>query len=164
MKVKARQRISIERSPQAVFDFVTSLEAPARTFPGKGKIPGVVKTEIEGDGAFEEGAILLVHGTDGSVMKRKILQVDRPHRHSYRLMSGFKPPFCYLVTAGEGIWEFNGDEASTDLVWTYEFRLTTAFVFLIAWLVIRLGFADAMKQCLTLTKSILEAAPSSVEA
>lgn len=156
MEVSARSRITVGCSPEQAYDFVTSLEAPAKTFEGHGRIPGVTRTEVEGGGLLREGAICRVHGTDGSVMERLITVMDRPRRHEYRLAGGFKKPLGWLVRAGHGVWTFTPDsKGGTEVEWTYTFTLTSPLSFPFVYLLVNVMFHKAMVKCLESTRQCL---------
>jgi hypothetical protein len=62
------------------------------------------------------------------VLDEEIVAFDRPHRHRYRWLNRPAPPFSYLVSGGEGDWTFTADGASTRIVWSYTFELTSPLV------------------------------------
>jgi hypothetical protein len=155
MEISTALSVDIDRSPEEVFDFITDLESPAKTFKGHGPIPAVVRTEIVGGGPLRAGAILRVHNSDGSVVEREITVVDRPKRHEYRLNGGFRSIFAMLVRSGRGIWDFEPRQRGTHLVWTYKFELTSPLSYPFAWLLVRAFFTGAMRGCLDETKAQL---------
>jgi hypothetical protein len=156
MQVSAASSIDISCSPERAYDFVTSLEAPALTFEGEGRIPGVKRTEVVGGGPLREGAVCQVHGTDGAVMERLITVMDRPRRHEYRLASGFKRPLSWLVRSGLGQWTFTPTPSGGARVeWIYVFELTSPLSYpFVRFIIIRL-FHKAMVKCLQRTKELL---------
>lgn len=155
VEVSATVEIDIPRAPEVVFDFVTHLETPARVFDGYKKIPKVVKTEVKGGGPLREGCVCLVHNSDGSIIERDITVVDRPRRHEYRLASGFKPPFSYLVTAGRGDWLFEPNAGGTRLKWVYTFTLTSPLAWPATRLIVSRMFKPAMVSCMQKTHDLL---------
>ncbi|WP_232293376.1 type II toxin-antitoxin system RatA family toxin [Stigmatella aurantiaca] len=155
-EVRLHSAIRIERPPEQVYDFVTSLEAPAKTFSGHGRIPGVVKTEVVGGGPLREGVTARVHSSDGAVMERLITIMDRPRHHEYRLASGFKPPIKYLLKSGRGEWTFQpAPEGGTQVEWIYVFELTSPVIYPLASPLLNGMFAEAMVKCLARTKECL---------
>ena len=161
MHTSAHSSIDIPCSPEAAYDFVTSLEAPALTFEGEGRIPGVKLTEVVGGGVLREGATCRVHGTDGAVMERLITVMDRPSRHEYRLASGFKRPLSLLVRSGHGQWLFTPlPSAGTRVEWTYVFELTSPLSYPVVRGIIIPMFHKAMVKCLQRTREhLMRAAP-----
>jgi len=161
MRVSARSSVDIPCSPEVAYDFVTSLEAPALTFEGEGRIPGVKLTEVVGGGPLREGATCRVHGTDGAVMERLITVMDRPGRHEYRLASGFKRPLSWLVRSGHGQWLFTPlPTGQTRVEWTYVFELTSPLSYpFVRFIIIRL-FHKAMVKCLQRTREHLVSRPA----
>ncbi|SEM40846.1 Polyketide cyclase / dehydrase and lipid transport [Stigmatella aurantiaca] len=156
MKVTTSATIDIECSPEQVYDFVTSEEAPAKTFEGTGRIPGVVRTEVVGGGPLREGATCRVHGTDGAVMERLITVLDRPRRHEYQLASGFKKPLSWLLRSGHGVWTFAPNtQGGTHLEWVYVFELTTPLVYPVVSALIKGSFHQSMVRCLQRTRECL---------
>jgi hypothetical protein len=156
MEVAVKVRLHIECTPEQVYDFVTSIEAPALTFEGHGLIPGVKRTEVLGGGPLTEGGICRVHGSDGSVIERLITVLERPRRHEYKLASGFKKPFSLLVKSGRGVWTFTPTPGEgTQLEWTYVFGLTSPLVLPIAYPLAKALFQQAMRKCLDRTRHCL---------
>jgi ribosome-associated toxin RatA of RatAB toxin-antitoxin module len=155
-EIQVRSGIQIEQPPEQVYDFVTSLEAPAKTFSGHGRIPGVMKTEVVNGGPLREGVIARVHSTDGAVMERLITVMDRPQRHEYKLATGFKKPIAFLIRSGRGEWTFQPmPDGKTQLEWTYTFELTSPLVYPLAFPLLNGTFREAMEKCLARTRECL---------
>ncbi len=164
MQVSQSVDIDIECRPEEAYDFVTSLESPAKTFSGYGPIPAVLETTIDGDGPLREGTILRARSSDGSVMKRTITILDRARRHEYVIDgNGFRPLFRRMVRRGTGIWLFEARGDKTRLTWTYRFDLRSIFWWLAVVLLVRIFFGAAMRRCVLATKRELEQTSSSTE-
>jgi hypothetical protein len=70
--------------------------------------------------------------TDGNVIEEELLVFERAVRHRYRWVNRPAAPFSLLVRGGEGDWIFARAGDGTRIVWTYEFKLTTPFVYPLA--------------------------------
>lgn len=126
-------------------------------FRGFGPIPGL--TRIELNQPLSAGVVRLVHSTDGAVMQETVTRHQPPDRHAYTL-SGIRPPLSWLVSAGDADWQFQARDSGTEVRWTYSFRLTTPFVWPLAFPLLRLFMATAMKRCL---RALAEAGPLASE-
>ena len=93
------------------------------------------------------GSTRSVHNADGTVLSERVTVLDPPVRHAY-VLSGFRPPFSWLVTQGEANWTFAGHEFGSRVRWDYEFELTRRWLWPVAALVLKLFMARAMHRCL----------------
>jgi hypothetical protein len=132
-------------------------EAVARTFSGYGPIPAAVRSELaDGSTTMVKGSVRRVHNADGSVVEEEILELSRPREQRYRIRSGLRPPFSWLVTEGSGHWLLTAHEHTTHIRWTFEFRLRTALAWPLVAL-LKVPFQKAMQRALGKTRALLEA-------
>lgn len=101
MQISHTVKLEIERSAEAVYDFVTAVETPTKVFSGYGPIPAVIETTVVGGGPLLEGSICRTRNSDGSMMNRTISVLERPRRHQYVVDGdGFRPLFRMMVRRG----------------------------------------------------------------
>jgi hypothetical protein len=161
VRVTKTVAVDVARTPADVFDFVTAVDTPAKTFAGFGLIPGVVQVAVEDGGPLRVGAVCITRSTDGSVMRRVITVLDRPTRHEYRIEGGFRRIFRMMVRHGIGAWTFAGEGPRTHLVWTYRFELKSLVWYPVVALIMSAFFGRAMVRCVAATKTLLESGSTS---
>ena len=119
-----RLTVSAERSlpctPEVAFRMATSPERFPAFFTGFGPIPAVSGIRLHAPLAV--GSTRRVHNADGTVLSDRVTVLDPPVRHAY-VLTGFRPPFSWLVTQGEADWTFAGHEFGSRVRWDYEFTL-----------------------------------------
>ncbi len=145
----------IHRSPEDVFDFITSPDAVGKTFDGYGPIPGVERSEVLGEETMRNGSIRRVYGTDGSVVDEEILSLERPHTQTYRLVSGLRPPFSWLLKEAGGHWDLRPDGPNTHITWTFSFTPRNWLTRPLVAIFIKGPFRRAMDACLTNIRCLL---------
>lgn len=150
MDLRIREVAVVPAPREAVFDFITAPDAPARTFRGHGPVPGAVRAEVEGGGPLRVGAIRKVENADGSVVDEEIVALDRPARQAYRLVRGIRRPLSWLVRGAGGEWVLSDADGGTEVAWTFTFELRSPLVWPIAALVGR-AFRKAMRAALAET-------------
>ena len=145
--VRTKAVIVVGRPVEEVFDYAVAANNLAKLFRGYGPIPAIERVTLDAD-ELAVGVIRTIHNSDGSNVGEKILVLERPRRHEYRLVSGIKAPFKWLVRVGEGRWTFEPSERGTHVAWHYEFELTSPFAYPPAAILIKTFFRTAMKRCL----------------
>lgn len=156
MKVQSRASIEINALPETVFDCATSPENLPKFFKGYGAIPGILNVEIVGGGETREGVIRRVTNSDNSIIDEEIINLKRPTKQTYKLSSGFKPPFSFLVSAGGGDWTFTPSNNSTILVWEFYFELTSILAYPLMEFIMSAYFQKAQQLCLNEIKKYVE--------
>lgn len=129
-------------------------------FTGFGPIPAVRGVDV--DGPLRVGTRRRVRNADGSVLDEVLTEFDPPHRHAYRL-SGFRPPFAWLVRHGHATWTFAASPNGTDVEWIYRFASTHAWLAPPTRLLLRFMTA-AMARCLDAMARDVAASPLPVDA
>lgn len=114
-------------------------------FRGYGPIAAIER--IATDGAPRVGGQRTVYSADGSVLHERISALDPPHHHAYTL-SGFRPPFSWLVREGTAAWQCSAHEAGTQVCWHYSFTLTSALAWPLAKPLLAIFMTAAMRRCL----------------
>jgi hypothetical protein len=104
-------------------------------FTGYGPLPSVVKTTDQTGLWDSPGQTRIVHLSDGSTAKEKMISYDLPHSFSYTV-SEFTGPMRFLTTHAYGIWEFETNDAGcTSVKWQYTFyprsSLTSPILYLV---------------------------------
>ena len=124
------------------------------TFRGCGPVPAVRRITLHAPPAV--GSTRELENSDGSRPLERILVLEPPHRHAY-LLSRLSPPFVWLVRGGYAEWSFAGTPQGTAVVWRYRFELSTPAAALVAWPLLKVFMATAMRRCLAAMAATLEA-------
>lgn len=156
MKVQSRASIEINALPEIVFDCATAPDNLPKFFKGYGVIPGILSVEIVGGGEMREGVIRRVKNLDNSIIDEEIINLKRPTKQTYKLISGFKPPFSFLVRSGGGDWTFTLSHNSTILVWEFYFELTSILASPLMTFIMSVFFQKAQQLCLNKIKKYVE--------
>ncbi|HAZ44162.1 MAG TPA: SRPBCC family protein [Cyanobacteria bacterium UBA11371] len=159
MKVQSQASIEIKASPAQVFDFATAVSTLPKVFKGYGVIPAIRSAEIVGGGEMRGGAIRRVTNSDNSAIDEEIIQLTRPTKQTYKIVSGFKPPFSYLIRYGGGDWTFTPSNDSTIVTWKFYFELTSVLAYPIMAFIMSAQFQKAQQICLTEIKKYVEGIP-----
>ena len=144
-------------SAAAAFALLTDHQRFPTVFTGYGPIAAIRSVSLAAPLAI--GAIRRVHSADGSTLSETITALDPPQHHAY-VLSGFRPPFSWLVRRGEANWLVSAGTATTFVRWDYVFTLTSAAIYPLAAPLLRLFMTGAMGRCLDNMAQLLEAAPA----
>jgi hypothetical protein len=147
MQIKTRACVSMPAPIGRVFALATDVVNFPRYFKGSGPIPAVTAVEWE-PGPRGAGGRRLVRNADGSVLLEVCDELTPPSRHRYRLVSGFKPPFSWLVDWAEGDWHFTPGDGATRVQWDYRFELKSALAAPAVLPIVKIFFRRAMQDCL----------------
>lgn len=145
MSVTCSAERSLPCRPEVAFALATDPDRFPGFFTGFGPIPAVRGIRLHAPLAV--GSQRRVHNADGTVLSERITAHDPPVRHAYTL-SGFRPPFSWLVERGEAEWTFTGHEFGSRVRWDYEFTLSRPWLWPVAALLLKLFMARAMHRCL----------------
>ena len=145
MSVTCSAERSLPCTPEVAFALATDADRFPAFFTGFGLIPAVRGIRLHAPLAV--GSQRRVHNADGTVLSERITAHDPPVRHAYTL-SGFRPPFAWLVERGEANWTFTGHEFGSRVRWDYEFTLARPWLWPVAALLLKLFMARAMHRCL----------------
>lgn len=144
-----RLNVSAERSlpctPEVAFRMATSPERFPAFFTGFGPIPAISGIRLHAPLAV--GSTRRVHNADGTVLSERVTVLDPPVRHAY-VLTGFRPPFSWLVTQGEANWTFAAHEFGSRVRWDYEFTLARRWLAPVTALMLQLFMRRAMHRCL----------------
>jgi hypothetical protein len=124
------------------------------SFRGCGPIPAVQRIVLHAPPAV--GSTRALENSDGSRPIETITVLDPPRRHAYTL-SRLAAPFSWLVREGQAEWVFATAAAGTAVSWRYRFLLTSPLAWPIAFPLLRLFMAAAMRRCLAAMAATLEA-------
>ena len=124
MIVSTRAEARIRATPEAVFDAANDLDRIAEAFVGYGPIPGVTRGEVIGGGPLALGKTRKIFTSDGNTVDEEMLVYDRGHAVAYKL-TGFSPPFSFLVRSARADWALSAAGAGTQVEWDYAFTLTS---------------------------------------
>jgi len=114
-------------------------------FDGYGLIPAIRSIRLAEPLAV--GVVRHIYNADNSVLNERVTLVDKPNSHGY-ILSGFNAPFSWLVSQGEADWRLSEKAGGTEVIWTYEFTLTSALVFPLCFLLLKFFMQQAMHRCL----------------
>lgn len=131
--------------PEVAFAMAVDPDRFPAFFTGFGPVPAVRGIRLHAPLAV--GSTRRVHNSDGTVLSERVTAHDPPVRHAYTL-SGFRPPFSWLVTRGEASWTFTGHEFGSRVRWDYEFTPARAWLWPVAALLLKGFMARAMHRCL----------------
>jgi hypothetical protein len=157
MKVETRASVTVPVAREQAFALATDMANFHRYFKGSGPIPSVRKVVWHPGAQPVPGAKRDVHNSDGSVIVEELLELTVPARHRYRLVSGFKPPFSWLVEFAEGDWRFTPETTGTRIDWHYVFQLRSPLALPVALPIVKIFFRRAMQDCLESMRKALMA-------
>lgn len=129
MQITTHAKVTIPLPRQAVFNYAVDSENLKKDLAPYGPIAGIVDGVMLDGQPLEQGARRRMTLTDGTVLDEDILAFDPPNEHQYRWSSGLKPPFAWLVRAGEGRWLFTDVEGGTQVDWHYTFDLRSPLAY-----------------------------------
>jgi hypothetical protein len=162
-RIRERSRMNVllraERTIRASAEVVYALSLDAQRFPamftGFGPIPGLRRVTLHASPAV--GSTRELEDNDGLVLNERITALDPGRRHAYTL-SGLHPPLAWLARSGHANWTFASAAEGTQVVWTYDFELTSPLAWPIAWPLLRGFMRGAMQRCLDAMARALEPA------
>ena len=155
MNISTQVSVNISETVEKVFDLATNMSRFPDFFKGSGPVPAVQQVTWQSGASPVPGAKRNVHNSDGSVIVEELIQLTRPEKHSYRLISGFKPPFSWMVRAARGDWTFASIGDGTHVDWHYEFELTSPLAWPVTAVIVKLFFRRAMQDCLNAMRASL---------
>jgi len=147
MQLHTQATVTTAMTPGQAYAQATDAASFSRYFKGAGPVPAVNNVEWE-SAAQGVGARRRVHNSDGSIIIEEVLELSAPRRHRYRLVSGFKPPFSWMVKWAEGDWRFTPEGAGTRIEWHYYFELRSVAVAPLVLPIVHVFFRRAMQDCL----------------
>ncbi|MEQ1564705.1 MAG: SRPBCC family protein [Myxococcota bacterium] len=141
MFIDSTAQATIASEPEVVWDW--TWDPRNRWFPGAGPVAAIERVELD---ELKVGATRTVYTADGATLTETLLEVERGRRHRYRL-TGLRPPFAWLVRAGDATWDYTGRDGATHVCWTYRFELTSPLAWPLARLVV-VWFGVAQRRAL----------------
>jgi hypothetical protein len=145
MKITCTAEQGFACGPAPIFELMVDAGSFPACFTGFGLIPAIRSIRLAEPLAV--GVVRHIYNADNSVLIEKVTLLDRPNRHSY-MLSGFRPPFSWLVKLGESDWQLGPLENGTRVRWTYEFTLTSFLVYPLCLVLLKPFMQTAMKRCL----------------
>ena len=138
-------RANLPCSAEAAFDLAADAARFPPLFRGYGLIPAIRSITLLSPLAV--GCERRVANSDGSVLTEHVTALDRPGLHAYTL-SGFRPPFSWLVRLGEARWAFSAHAQGCSVEWRYTFTPRAALSRPLVALLLRCCMQPAMQRCL----------------
>ena len=145
MNIFLRAERRIAASAEAVYALAIDAQRFPAVFTGYGPIPGLRRITLHAAPAV--GTTRDVEDNAGVVMHERIDALEPARRHAYTL-SGLKPPFAWLVRVGHADWTFAPAGDATDVVFSYDFELTSTLAWPLAAPLLRVFMRGAMQRCL----------------
>jgi hypothetical protein len=145
MQVQCHAARTFSCPSRQVFELIVDPVRFPLVFRGFGLIPAI--RQINLDTPLAVGGVRRIHNADGSTLVEQITAHDAPGLHAYTL-SGFRPPFSWLVRRGDARWTVVDAGSRADVRWEYAFTLTTGLAWPIAFVLLRVFMAGAMQRCL----------------
>lgn len=141
-----------------MFDFTNDAENFV-SFTGCGPIPGIVSARYVTGGAPASGSRRTILKTDGTEHHEEIVLFDRPRRHTSRV-TGFGPPFSWLVRFADDDWVFIAANDVTLVERTFVLTLTSPIAAPVAFVLLHTFMRVALRRDLEniATKSSLDTA------
>jgi len=145
MNILLHTERTIRAAPEAVYALSLDAQRFPTVFTGFGPIPGLRKITLHAPPAV--GSTRELEDNDGLVLNERITALDPGRRHAYTL-SGLHPPLAWLARTGNADWTFAPVADGTQIVWTYDFELTSPLAWPIAWPLLQGFMRGAMQRCL----------------
>lgn len=145
MTIICRADLSFAGNAEPVFELMLDPANFPRCFTGFGPISAM--RAIHQKAPLAVGVERHIVNADGSVLTELITILDKPNQHAYSL-SGFQPPFSWLVKRGESDWQFSKLDSGTHVRWTYKFIAANALLYPLSFLLLKFFMQRAMKRCL----------------
>ncbi len=156
MNLQTTAQISIRAPIERVFDASIDCQNLPQFFTGYKAIPAIVSATTSDGLALHEGSTRIVHNSDRSTIQEVIVTLQRPHLQEYRLVSGFKPPFSWLVRSASGRWVYDMTEGNTTVQWIFVFETRNILADWIFRLAVAKPFQIAQTICLENIRRSLE--------
>lgn len=153
MPIPCHAEQAIRCPPAAAFALLTDHRRFPRVFVGYGPIAAIAEVTL--DSPLQVGSTRRVHNADGTVLTETITAHDPPHSHGY-VLSGFSPPFSWLVRRGVSMWTVAATEAGVLVAWDYQFTLTSRWAWPLAAPLLRIFMVGAMRRCLRNMAALLD--------
>lgn len=145
MKVHCQAEIFVAAPIRPVFAMTVDPVRFPEFFTGYGPIAGIESVIV--DAPLRPGSIRRVLSKDGSQLSEAVTVLDPPLRHAY-VLTGFGPPFSWMVRRGEADWTTSASGDGTRLRWDYHFTLASPFAWPLAWPLLKIFMTGAMRRCL----------------
>jgi ribosome-associated toxin RatA of RatAB toxin-antitoxin module len=155
VNVLLRAERKIRTSPDAVYALSLDVQRFPGFFTGFGPIPGLRRVTLHAPLAV--GSTRELEDNDGLLLNERITALEPGSRHAYTL-SGLHPPLAWLVRSGHAEWTFAPLPEGTQVVWTYDFELTSPLAWPIASPLLHVCMRGAMQRCLDAISRALEVA------
>ena len=134
---------------ERLYDLAVDNRVLARVFTGCGPIPAITSACLEEAETLAEGVLRRVEMSDGSTLKERIVGLRRPELHAYHVLSGFKPPFAWMLVRGESEWRFGeAGPGRSRIDWRYRFLLKSFLFAGVGLPVVKVFMRGAMQRCL----------------
>lgn len=132
---------------EQLFDYATDPRSVVEFFVGYGPIPAIRRLEMLEGAVPAVGARRRVVLADDSELLEEILVLDRPRHHVYRV-TGYRRPFSWLTSEGEGEWRFEPIATGARVAWHYRHELVSPWVRPLAALIVSRFMQLAMQRAL----------------
>lgn len=145
MKIACQAKRNFSAESSRIFGLMIDADGFPACFTGFGLIPAIRRIRLAEP--LAAGVVRHIYNADNTVLTETITVVDKPHRHAY-ILSGFTAPFSWLVKQGESDWQLDTTSGGTNVVWTYEFTLTSVLFYPLCFVLLKFFMQRAMQRCL----------------
>lgn len=145
MKINCHASQDFASDATTVFALIVDADNFPSCFTGYGLIPAIRKIRLAEPLAV--GVVRHIYNADNSVLTERVSILDKPHRHAY-ILSGFQPPFAWLVKQGDSDWKLKKIDTGTQVNWVYEFTLTSFLLCIPCFILLKYFMQRAMQACL----------------
>lgn len=145
MKIHCQANLDFTTDAERIYELMVDAASFPACFTGYGLIPAIRKIRLAEPLAV--GVTRHIYNADNSVLTEQISMLDRPQRHAY-ILSGFTAPFSWLVKQGEADWQLAKTSGGTSVVWTYQFTITSIFLYPVCFVLLKFFMQRAMQRCL----------------
>lgn len=156
MQIQTSVQVIVNAKIEDVFNASTDCHNLPKFFIGYKGIPAILSAKTVDGLPLHEGSIRIVDNSDGSSIEEVILSLKQPNLQEYKLVSGFKPPFSWLVRAASGKWEYETLDNKTRVIWNFYFDTRNIFAYLFFRLLVQQQFQKAQEICLRNLKKYVE--------
>lgn len=155
MHLDVELNLTVDRSPEQVFDLVGDHRNFPRTIAKTALVPGVVRSDALEGPATGPGSRRRLQLTDGTTMDEEVVVFERPREHTYRWLKSPPMPIGLIVRGAEGSWRFEPDPRGTRIHWRYRFQLSSPLALPFA-LPLIAAFRAWMKKSLVCVQVLLD--------
>lgn len=156
MKIETSASARIKASQEKVWEYVSDLTNVSRHMKGWGPIPGVKKVEITSEHTeMTVGLTQITTTTNGDLLHEAVTKVQNHEYFEYEI-TGFGPPFGYLIKSGGGFWKLKERGDTTEATWGYNFTARSPLTFPLSFLIVKSAFRKTLQDAVANARDNIE--------